>query len=478
MKKNENYTFCMQQFKPAIIVMTILLVLVLSWSIWHCTHYPLNSNYSLAAATISPTAPPIDVKAKMLHPYWGNCSKCHVVTGIGKPISKVMTGPPISVNDKMLHKYWGNCLLCHVQTDGIPPKKGPGNTQAAAFTQTQPMPIDQTNLLGLQIQSVTAQLMQQFALPAKNGVFVLQVISGSPSDIAGFQKGDIIIRLGKTKINQLNDMISALSLVKPGQRIKTTLYRDKKRRNLFMTIPQSGLPPMTQNQIETRGEQLGVPKNQQAVNQALQQQAIQNQSMLQHQVANNSTQWVAANTPMTQNQIETLAEQFNVPKTQRAVNQALQQKNQTQNQGQMKMATNPYYGKVAIGSVGTTLSSPVCIQFDNSPYFIVTDPVQHVYHVVANPNVNDPGNQGVQTAQYMVDLNVENVVAGNFSMNAMNMLHMLRINVYSGITGTVLDILNAYMSGQLMPEVIQPMQMPGQMPISGMTPNTGGRLIY
>nr|WCC90943.1 magnetosome protein MamP-like [Desulfobacteraceae bacterium] len=461
MRKREEYTFCMQQFKPAIIVMAILLVMVLSWSIWHCVKYPKYSNFSLAAANVpTPSAPPVNVKAKMLHPYWGNCSKCHVVTGVGKPVSKVMTGPPISVNDKMLHKYWGNCLLCHVQTDGIPPKKiGPAGQQAA-FTQ------DQTYPLGLKIQTVTADLMNQFALPAKHGALVLDIAVGSPAEMSGFQQGDLIVRFGKNKINTMNDLMTSLTTVKPGQKLKVTIYRGKKRRSLFITIPSTTMPPMTQNQIETRAEQLGVPKTAQAVNQALQQQALQHK-----QVTNNAMQWVAANAPMTQNQVETLAEQLGVPKTQNAVNQALKKQ-----QGQM--AANPFYGKVAIASMGTTLSAPVSMQFDNSPYFIVSDPVQHTYHVVANPNVNDPGNQGVQTAQYMVDLNVENVVSGNYSQNAVNTLHMLRINVYSGVTGSVMDILNAYMSGQLMPEVIQTMQMPIQSPMSGVSPNSGGRVIY
>jgi len=464
MKKNSvDYTFCMQQFKPAIIVMAILLVLILSWSIWHCAAHPKFTNYSLAAAAVpTPSAPPVDVKAKMLHPYWGNCSKCHVVTGVGKPVSTVMTGPPISINDKMLHKYWGNCLLCHVNTDGIPPKKKTaGGGQAVAFQQPQ------SNGLGINGQAVSAQLMHQFSLPAKKGVIVLQISPDSPAEVAGFQAGDLIVRFGKTKVNAMNDLTAAIAGTTPGKKIKVIIYRGKQSRSLFVNIPTSITPFMTQNQVETRAEQLGVPKTPQAVNQAIQQQRIQ------QQLTHPQTQWVAATTPMTQNQIETLAEQLGVPKTQNAVSQALKK------QKQAKVAANPYYGKVAIASSGTTLSSPVAIQFDTSPYFIITDPVQKKYKVVANPNANDPGNQGVQTAQYMVDLNVENVVASNFNPMAENTLHMLRINIYSGVTGTVSDILNSYLSAQLIPQNIQMQQPPAQQsPMNGMYPNTSGGMIY
>ncbi|KPA19046.1 magnetosome MamP-like protein [Candidatus Magnetomorum sp. HK-1] len=484
MKKNKNieYTFCMQQFKPAIIVLAILLVLVLSWSIWHCAQHPKFQGYTLAAANVpTPSAPPVDVNAKMLHPYWGNCSKCHVVTGVGKPVSKVMAGPPISINDKMLHKYWGNCMLCHVMTDGIPGKKKPApKGQVAAFQQAQ------TNQLGLNVQTVTANLMHQFALPAKNGAIVLQVSPGSLADIAGFKPGDLIVRFGKDKITSITSLTTSLAGATPGRKVKAIIYRGKKSRSLFVTIPSTAMPPMTQNQIETRAEQLGVPKTPQAVNQALQQQRLQQQHLqqpglqqqriqqpnLQQQMPHNPAQWVAATTPMTQNQVETLAEQLGVPKTQSAVQQALKK--------QGKLAANPYYGKVAIASSGTSLGSPISIQFDNSPYFIITDPVQRSYKVVANPNANDPGNQGVQTAQYMVDLNVENVVAGNFSPNAVNSLRMLRINIYSGVTGSVSDIINAYMSGQLIPKTVQSMQLVPmqQAPTSGMYPNAANGMIY
>jgi len=521
MKKNKNteHTFCMQQFKPAIIVMAILLVMVLSWSIWHCTQHPKFQGYTLAAAnTPTPSAPPVDVNAKMLHPYWGNCSKCHVVTGVGKPVSKVMTGPPISIKDKMLHKYWGNCMLCHVITDGIPGKKKttPAKGQAVAFQQTQ------TNHLGLQVQTVNANLMHQFALPAKNGAIVLQIAPGSSAEVAGFLPGDLIVRFGKDKINSANALTASIGKTTPGRKIKAIVYRGKISRSLFVTIPNGSMPPMTQNQVETRAEQLGVPKTPQAVNQALQQQRLQQQNIqqpnMQQQMVNNQAQWVAATTPMTQNQIETMAEQLGVPKTQSAVQQALKKQQQlklaaatpmTQNQietmaeqlgvpktqsavqqalkkqQQAKVAANPYYGKVAIASSGTSLGSPVSIQFDTSPYFIITDPIQRSYKVVANPNANDPGNQGIQTSQYMVDLNVENVVAGNFSPSAINSLSMLRINIYSGVTGSVSNIINAYLSGQLIPKIVHSMQQAPmqqfpmqQAPMSGTYQNAAGGMIY
>ena len=118
MKKAEH-DFCMSHFKLSIVALLVVIVIVVGWTAYHCGNGPRRElEIALAAATTA-TASTIDVKAPMTHPYWGNCSKCHVTTGAGKPVSKVMAGAPISVNDKATHKYWGNCLLCHKVTDGV-----------------------------------------------------------------------------------------------------------------------------------------------------------------------------------------------------------------------------------------------------------------------------------------------------------------------------------------------------------------------
>nr|ASQ41194.1 MamP-like magnetosome protein [Candidatus Magnetananas rongchenensis] len=475
MKRNVEYTFCMKQFKPALIAMAVLLVTVLSWSIMHCLNHPQGIQMTLAAANApTPSAPPVGVKDKMLHPYWGNCSKCHVVTNVGKPISKVMTGPPISINDKMLHDYWGNCLLCHKIIDGIPPKTLPGGGRGGrrvAFNQTN------VQSLGLKVQTVNAAIMQQFSLQNKDGVLILEVIPGSAGEKAGFVEGDEIIRVNNVRIETINNLVNELHRAKPGSDVKVNVYRGKRSRNLFIKVPAAGqmiaaTAPMTQNQVETLAEQLGVPKTQQAVQQALQKQrqaqrVAATAPMTQNQVETlaeqlgvpktqqavqqalqkqRQAQRVAATAPMTQNQVETLAEQLGVPKTQQAVQQALQK------QQQAKAAANPYFGKVAVASMSNNINAPISQQFGSSPYFTVYDPTSNSYQSVANPNANDLSGRGIQSSQYIVDLGVSNVISGSFSRDSLNTLHTLRVNVYSGVTGSVREVLGAYISGQLVPE--------------------------
>ena len=389
MKKVEH-TFCMSQFRPAIAGLAVLIVVVIGWTGWHCSREQgMRGNLSLAAVT-QPTAPPIAVKDKMLHPYWGNCNKCHVTTGAGRPISKVMAAAPISIKDKMTHQYWGNCLLCHKVVDGFQPGRRHQRAMAAAANMLN------SRSIGLKVKPVTAAVMRKFGLSNEDGLLILEVTPGSAAAKAGLMDGDEILRAGKTRLDTTNDFDAALNRAKPGKDIKLNIYRGKQQRNLFLRIPK-GLAQ------------------------------------------------AAATTPMTQNQIETLAEQLGVPKTQQDVAQALRRQKQT------RTVANVSTGKVVVASSGPGLDYPVAGRFGASPYLILYDCSLNSYRVAANPNVNDATGRGVQTGQYAVDMGAESVIAGSFSQNALHTLDSLRVNTYGSFVGSVRDALVGYAAGSLTP---------------------------
>ena len=388
MKKVE-YGFCMKQFKTAIAGLVVLVVIVLAWTGWHCSRKAQNQANLLFAAATTSTAQPISVKDKMLHPYLGNCNKCHVTIDAGKPVSSVMAAQPISIKDKMLHEYWGNCLLCHKVTDGLKAQNKP-RAMAAALNRFN------AQTLGLKIQTVTGDLMQKLGLANEDGVLVLDVSTNSIAARAGLRKGDEIIRAGKARIETTNAFQAALNKFKPGSSVKIKIYRGNKQKNLFVRLPKDLTP-------------------------------------------------AAATVSMTQNQVETLAEQLGVPKTQQDISRALQR----QKQSQTAAALN--YGMIAVATIGPGPEYEVSFQFGASPYFIVFDPEQNSYRVVANPNANDATGRGLQTGQYIVDLGVSNVISGSFDQNALHTLHNLRVNVYSGVTGSAQSVIAAYMAGKLIP---------------------------
>ena len=148
-----------------------------------------------------------------------------------------------------------------------------------------------------------------------------------------------------------------------------------------------------------------------------------------------------------------------VPKTQQDVARALQQ------QKQAGTAANFNYGKVVVAASGPGIDYQVSNRFGASPYLIVFDPSLNSYRVVANPNANDATGRGVQTGQYAVDLGATGVIAGNFSQNALHTLNSLRVNTYASVVGPVRDALSAYAAGTLTPtntglQLARPRQAP------------------
>ncbi|MBF0496556.1 MAG: magnetochrome domain-containing protein, partial [Deltaproteobacteria bacterium] len=475
-----------KEFKPALIGLIALVVLLIAGAVWQLVIKPNRAaNLSLAAATAAvPSGPPIAVKAKMPHAYWGNCNKCHVTIDAGGPGSKVMTGPPIAVKAKMTHDYWGNCLLCHKVIGGF---QAQPQAQAAALNQFN------AQSLGLKVETVNRASMQQLGLPNEDGALILEVAINSMAAQAGLRPGDEIIRLGKTRIESKSTFENALKGLDPGSEVKATLYRGNKRMSAYLILPKetpgslttaAANVPMTQNQIETMAEQLGVPKTQQDVLNALK---GQNNSKTNVGRSNPGTN---VNIPMTQNQIETQAEQLGVPKTQQDVLNALKGQNSsgtnvgrsnpgtnvnipmTQNQietqaeqlgvpktqqnvlnalkGQVRPVAKINYGKVAVAAAGPGLGYQVYPQFGASPYFIIYDLAQNSYRSVTNPSATVAG-RGVKTGQYLVDLGISNVVAGNFSANASQSLQTLKVTTFSGVTGSVQDVLSAFLAGRLVP---------------------------
>ncbi|MEE8399103.1 MAG: NifB/NifX family molybdenum-iron cluster-binding protein [Desulfobacterales bacterium] len=382
--------FCMKEFKPAIAGLTILIIVVLGWTVWHANQrQAANMDLSLAAAAVSPmpVAIPINVKDKMVHAYWGNCNKCHVTIDAGKPISKVMAAAPVSVKDKMLHKYWGNCLLCHKVTDGFQPKNAAAATRKVALNQLT------TASLGVKGQSVTGAMMQKFGLSSEDGVLILSVDPGSIAEKAGLRAGDEILRVDRARVDSTQVLEAAINRIQPGSRMKFNISRGKRGRNLMVKIPDAFSGNL--NPAATMG------------------------GLIQTLPGRQTRRLVPLHTTQ--------------PLYPRARGAA---------------GPNLNYGKVAIATSGPGLGYSVSNGFGSSAYFIIYDPKANQYRVLANPNANDATGRGIQTSQYLVDLGVCNVIAGSYDPDAIHSLRTLRVNVFSGANGSADGALSDYLASQ------------------------------
>jgi predicted Fe-Mo cluster-binding NifX family protein len=561
--KQPEFEFCMSQFKVAIAVLAVFILIVLYWAVATCKPERISRQHVLTlAAANAPPASNIPMKAKMTHKYWGNCNMCHITTNVpSKPVSQVFQGPPITVSAPMTHKDWGNCNMCHVVTGGFKPilqrtgrrlaaaavpgeaappiaanarlthadwgtcsnchpivkKTAANGGQRLAAAPGTPPPITSNakrlhpdygpcnschqivkrtagaangapvaftrysaSNLGLKLQNVNSALMGKWGLADEEGVLVLGVGASSYAETAGLKRGDEIIRLNDLRIDTINDFNNTLALSQPKDTIKIAIYRGRKSRNIYIPLEQpvkQAAAAMTQNRIETLAEQYGVPKTQAAVQRAIQQANVRpvatvmnqnrietlaeqygvpkTQAAVQRAIQQANVRPVA--TIMTQNQIETLAEQYRVPKTQSAVQRAIQQARQPRSV--TKPVAMPNKGKVIVAAMGPGLYSQTSLSFEKSPYFTIYDPVTNLYKSKVNPNYSDTKGNSRQSSHLMVDLGASNIIAGNFSTQSANTMKLLHLNLYSGVTGSVQDVLNLYRSGNIQPANINASRM-------------------
>ena len=90
--------------------------------------------------------------------------------------------------------------------------------------------------LGIQNQTVTEQLQQQFGLSRSSGVLVGGAGPGTPAAVAGLQQGDIIVKAGSTDITNDADLYAILRAKKPGDTLSITFDRGGQEQTVQVTL--------------------------------------------------------------------------------------------------------------------------------------------------------------------------------------------------------------------------------------------------
>ena len=80
--------------------------------------------------------------------------------------------------------------------------------------------------LGVQIQTVDAELVERYDLEAKSGVYVEEVVDGSPADDAGVRPGDIILEFNRAKLQSADELIDLVAEAGPGDEVTLSINRN------------------------------------------------------------------------------------------------------------------------------------------------------------------------------------------------------------------------------------------------------------
>ncbi|MCX7983981.1 MAG: PDZ domain-containing protein [Bacteroidetes bacterium] len=80
---------------------------------------------------------------------------------------------------------------------------------------------------GAKVRTLTEQLAEYFGAPENEGVLVEEVISGSSASKAGLKAGDVLLRIGKKRIDEVQDLWRILSKYHKNDTVEVEIVRNK-----------------------------------------------------------------------------------------------------------------------------------------------------------------------------------------------------------------------------------------------------------
>ncbi|MDP8299708.1 MAG: NifB/NifX family molybdenum-iron cluster-binding protein [Candidatus Tantalella remota] len=104
--------------------------------------------------------------------------------------------------------------------------------------------------------------------------------------------------------------------------------------------------------------------------------------------------------------------------------------------------------KICITSQGNNLEAQLDPRFGRCQYFVIVDTDTDAIDVLENPNKDGMGGVGVQSGQSMAEKQVKVVLTGNVGPNAYQTLNAAGIEVITGVTGTIKEVLDKYKKGE------------------------------
>ena len=96
--------------------------------------------------------------------------------------------------------------------------------------------------LGVSLQSLTTGLREALAIPKDAGLLVAEVYKDSPADKAGLRAGDVILKMDRRTIMDVDDMQRVLDYFEPGEQLQVVIIREKKQEQFTVTLGERMAP--------------------------------------------------------------------------------------------------------------------------------------------------------------------------------------------------------------------------------------------
>ena len=91
--------------------------------------------------------------------------------------------------------------------------------------------------LGVQHTEITPQTADEYGVDAdQTGTLIIHVFPGNPADLAGFEAGDVVIRVGDVPIEEADDLNREIGLLGAGAVVDIVVLRDGQELTLTVTL--------------------------------------------------------------------------------------------------------------------------------------------------------------------------------------------------------------------------------------------------
>ena len=90
--------------------------------------------------------------------------------------------------------------------------------------------------VGISTETVDEDLAAQFGLPMKSGALVRFVSPGAPAEAAGIKRGDVIVKIGDTRVTSVADVFAAIREHKAGETVAFEMVRSGQPTTVNVTL--------------------------------------------------------------------------------------------------------------------------------------------------------------------------------------------------------------------------------------------------
>jgi serine protease Do len=92
--------------------------------------------------------------------------------------------------------------------------------------------------LGVQVQGITPELAKSFGLERERGALVADVMTDTPAEKAGIERGDIIVEFNGRKIEEMNDLPRVVASTAPNTDVPVRILRKGQEKTVQVKVAE------------------------------------------------------------------------------------------------------------------------------------------------------------------------------------------------------------------------------------------------